>query len=92
MLNRVGHDSELAEGGPAAKRKVQPAMVLFVLPSELLGELGGGSEDLPPVELVFIGSMAALDFAVDLGAARRNLSVNHPRGPAASLFGPWGPW
>ena len=57
-------------------------MVVFVLPlAELLGELGGGPEDHAPVELVFVRPMAALDLAIGLGAAPRNLLMGHPEIP-----------
>jgi len=73
-------------------------MVVFVLPlAELQGELAGGPEDHPSVELVFIGSMAALDLAVDLGAVPRNLAVDHPEIPQVQVKSvpnsePWSVW
>ena len=85
MLNRFGCDPKLAQAlgwGPASKREVEAAIVVFVLPlAELPGELGGIPEDHAPVELVFVHPMAALDFAIGLGAAPRNLPVGHPEIP-----------
>jgi len=61
---------------------MEPAIVVFVLPSpELLGELSGRPEAHAPVELVFIGPMAALDLAIGLRAARRDLAVEHAQIP-----------
>src|SRR5262245_26964975 len=61
---------------------MEPAMVVFMLPStELLGELSGGPEARASVEFVFVGPMAALDLAVGLRAATRNLAVEHAQIP-----------
>jgi hypothetical protein len=85
LLNRFGCNAKLAEAlgrSLASKCEVEAAMVVFVPPlAELLGELGSVSEDPAPVELVFVGPMAALDFSIGLGAATRNLVVGHPEIP-----------
>jgi hypothetical protein len=85
LLNRFRCDPKLAQAlswGLALKREVETAMVVFVLPlAELLGELGRGPEDHAPVELVFVGPMAALDLSINLGAAPRNLPMDHPEIP-----------
>src|SRR6202047_2105862 len=48
-------------------------MVVLVFPTpQFGGELPGRAEDRSPVKLLSIGAVAALDFAVDLGAARRD--------------------
>ena len=61
---------------------MKTAMVVFMLPlAELLGELGRSPEDHTPIELVFIRPMTALDLPIDLGAASRNLAVDHPEVP-----------
>lgn len=65
-------------------------MVVFMLPlAELVGELGGGPEDHAPVEFVRVRPMAALDLAIGLGIASRNLPVDHPEVPQVpSKVGP----
>jgi len=84
-LTRFWCDPKLAQAlgwGPALKREVETAMVVFVLPlAELLGELGRGPEDHAPVELVFVRPMAALDLSIGLGVAPRNLPVDDPEIP-----------
>src|ERR1700730_8447377 len=48
-------------------------MVVLVFPTpQFGGELPGRAEDRSPVKLLSIRAVAALDFAVDLGAARRD--------------------
>ncbi len=80
------------------KREVETAMVVFVLPlAELLGELGRGTEDHAPIELVCVRPMAALDFSIGLGAAPRNLPVGHPEIPQVQVKSvpnsePWSVW
>jgi hypothetical protein len=78
-LNRFGCDPKFTEAlgwGLASKREVEAAMVVFVLPLvELLGEFGRVPEDHAPVELVFVGPMAPLDFSIGLGASTWNLPV-----------------
>lgn len=49
--------------------------------AELVGELGRGPEDHAPVEFVRVRPMAALDLAIGLGIASRNVPVGHPEVP-----------
>jgi hypothetical protein len=82
LLNRFWCDPKLAQAlgwGPASKREVETAMIVFMLPlAELLGELGRGPEDHASVEFVFVRLMAALDLSIGLGVAPRNLPVDDP--------------
>jgi hypothetical protein len=51
-------------------------MVVFVLPApQFGGELGRGAECCPSVELFPVCAVAAFDFAVDLGAAWRDVPM-----------------
>jgi len=51
-------------------------MVVLVFPTpQFGGELPGRAEDRSPVKLLSIRAVATLDFAVDLGAARRDASM-----------------
>jgi hypothetical protein len=81
-LNRFWCDPKLAQAlgwGPASKREVETAMIVFMLPlAELLGELGRGPEDHGSVEFVFVRPMAALALSIGLGVAPRNLPVDDP--------------
>lgn len=65
-------------------------MIVFMLPlAELVGELGRGPKDHAPVEFVRVRPMAALDLAISLGIASRNLPVGHPEVPQVpSKVGP----
>jgi len=87
-LNRFGCDPKLAQAlgwGPASKREVEAAIVVFVLPlAELPGELGGVPEDHAPVELVFVHPMAALDFAIGLGGSPAESAGGSPRDPVGA--------
>jgi hypothetical protein len=69
-------------GSPVSQREAEPAMIVIMLPlAELVGELRRGPEDHTPVEFVLIGSMAALDLPIDLGATPRNLAGDHAKIP-----------
>jgi len=60
-----------------AEREMEAAVVVLVLPpSELVSELLGGPEGDPPIELVFVGPMAALHLAVGFGTAARDPAVS----------------
>src|SRR5262245_43043252 len=52
-------------------------MVVLVLPGELLGQLLGTIELRAPIELVGVGSMAALDLPVALGTTPRDPAVQN---------------
>src|SRR4030095_6913220 len=56
---------EAFRGGLAVEGKVWAAVIVLVLPClELRGELCGGADAGPAVELVFVGPMAAFDLPV----------------------------
>jgi hypothetical protein len=81
-LHSAGGDFELAHAfgwGLAGERKMRPTVVVLVLPAAKLGrEFGHRANAGTPVELVFVGSMAPLDFAVALGAAHGNVAMGDP--------------
>ena len=54
-------------------------MVVLVFPTPQFGnELPRRAEDRAAVELLPIGAVAALDFPIDLGATRRDASLQAP--------------
>jgi hypothetical protein len=57
---------------------VEAPVVVLVLPAdELLGQLLGTLELRPPIELVGVGSMTALDLSVALGTTPRDPAVQN---------------
>jgi hypothetical protein len=53
-------------------------MVVLVLPrAQLADELPSGCEGHPPVELILVGAMTALDFPIGLRAAGRDVLVGN---------------
>jgi hypothetical protein len=94
--NRRG-DAELAEAlgrRATAERQVEAPVVVLVLPAgELFGKLLGTLELRPPIELVGVGSMAALDLPVALGAtswdpAVQNADILEVPGEVGAELGP----
>ena len=60
-------------------------MVVLVFPTpQFGGELPGRAEDRSSVKLLSIRAVAALDFAVDLGAARRDAPMRDAEIPEMS--------
>src|SRR5262249_49936719 len=74
-------DAELAEAlgrRATAERQVEAPVVVLVLPAgELLGQLLGTLELCPPIELVGIASMTALDLPVALRATSGDPAVQN---------------
>ncbi len=78
-------DLELAHalgGSLSGEREMGASMVVLVFPAaQFRGELAGRTERRPSIELLPVRAVAALNFAVDLGAARRDMPMGDPEIP-----------